>query len=299
MDLFVANDVMPNFLFHNLGNGKFEEIAKSSNVDLSQQDVPRAGMGIDTGYFRNNDVLACIVANFGTETTSVFVSQTPQTNPLYFADETYITGIGVPSRNVLSFGIFFFDCDLDGRLDVLSANGHVWETIEVVHESQKYRQPAHLYWNVGDPSHFTDFVLMPPEKCGKDLMKEVLGRGAAYADIDNDGDLDVLITENAGPVLLLRNDQQLGHHWIRLQLEGTRCNREAIGAVIEVRLGDQVLRRPVMPARSYLSSVELPVTIGIGNHTQVDEVSILWPGGGRQVVPDVTIDGLTRVRQSQ
>jgi hypothetical protein len=140
---------------------------------------------------------------------------------------------------------------------------------------------------------------MPPEKCGKDLMKEVLGRGAAYADIDNDGDLDVLVTDNGGRPLLLRNDQQIGHHWIRLQLEGTRCNREAIGAVIEVRLGDQVLRRPVMPARSYLSSVELPVTIGIGDHTQVDEVSILWPGGGRQVVPDVTIDGFTRVRQSQ
>lgn len=298
MDLMVANDVMPNFLFHNLGDGKFEEIAEASNVDVSQQDLPRAGMGIDVAYFRNNEVLGCVVANFGTETTSFFVSQTPDSNPLNFADETYITGIGVPSRIVLTFGIFFFDCDLDGRLDLLAANGHVWETIEIVHESQKYRQPAHLYWNVGDPTHFTDYVLMPPEKCGTDMRKEILGRGSAYADIDNDGDLDVIITEVAGPPLLLRNDQKLGHHWIRLKLKGTRCNREAIGSLIEVNLGNEVLRRRVMPARSYMSSVELPVTIGIGNRTQVDEVKIFWPDGSKQAVPNVRIDALTHVKQA-
>jgi hypothetical protein len=128
-------------------------------------------------------------------------------------------------------------------------------------------------------------------------MKPIVGRGAAYADIDNDGDLDVLLTQVGGRPLLLRNDQDLGHHYLRFRLIGGRANRDAIGAWIEVRVGETILRRQVMPTRSYLSQVELPVTIGIGNNEHVDDVTVFWPDGTSQKVTDYALDGVTVVTQ--
>ncbi len=141
------------------------------------------------------------------------------------------------------------------------------------------------------------FVPVPPEKCGSDIFKPIVGRGSAFADIDGDGDLDVVMTQINGPPLLLRNDQQLHHHWLRLKLIGSKSNRDAIGAWIKVRVGNQTLSRQVMPTRSYLSQSELPVTIGLGNADHIDAVEILWPGGAAQKIEPPRLDGLTIIRQ--
>jgi enediyne biosynthesis protein E4 len=175
------------------------------------------------------------------------------------------------------------DYDLDGRLDLLSANGHLEAEIAKIQKSQTYAQPAQLFWNAGEHSGGC-FVAVPPEKAGGDLFKPIVGRGLAFADIDGDGDLDVIMTQTGGAPLLLRNDQDLHHHWIRLKLVGTKSNRDAIGAWIKVRFNGQTLSRQVMPTRGYLSQSELPVTIGLGNATKPEAVEVIWPGGSTQQI---------------
>ena len=230
--------------------------------------------------------------------TALYVSQSRRLSELVFADEAITEGIGPAGRLLLKFGLFFFDYDLDGRLDVLTANGHLEEEIGKIQHGQQYRQPAQLFWNAGERSGGC-FSPVPPFNCGTDLFKPIVGRGSAFADIDGDGDLDVVLTQVGGPPLLLRNNQHLNHHWIRVKLVGTKSNRSAIGAVVKVRVGNQTLTRQVMPTRSYLSQSELPVTIGLGNSDKIDGVEIIWPGGAKQKVAQVKIDGLTTIEESR
>ena len=286
IDLVVANDAVQNFVFHNERNGTFKEIGPMSGIAFDSYGRARGAMGIDAAHFRNDDSLGIAIGNFATEMTALYVSQR---TPLVFADEAITEGIGPAGRLLLKFGVFFFDYDLDGRLDVLTANGHLEEEIGKIQEGMQYRQPAQLFWNAGDRSGGC-FVPVPAEKCGADLGRPIVGRGSAFADIDGDGDLDVVLTQTGGPPLLLRNDQDLHHHWIRLKLVGTKSNRDAIGAWIKTRVNGQTLWRQVMPTRSYLSQSELPVTIGLGKAAKPDEVEIIWPGGGRQKVDQVKTD---------
>ncbi len=293
MDLFVANDTVQNFLLHNRGDGTFEEVGVEAGVAFDRNGGATGAMGVDAAVLdETDDTVAVAVANFANEMTSLYVGQG---QALQFADEAIGAGIGPGSRKVLSFGLFFFDADLDGRLDLLQANGHLENEIHVVQPSQQYAQPAQLYWNCGADCP-RQFVLLPPEKIG-DLARRRVGRGAAYADIDGDGDLDVVITQVAGRPSLLRNDQGLGHHWLRVLPEGTRSNRDAIGAWVEVRAGDRRQLQQVMPTRSYLSQVERTLTFGLGAAPKAAEVRIQWPDGGEQVLRDVPADRLVRVRQ--
>ena len=284
MDLIVANDTTRNFLYHNLGDGTFEEIGKDAGVAYDSRGLSTGCMGIDAAYYRNDGNLGIGIGNFSMEMTSFYVSGR---NPLLFSDEAIIEGIGSPTRLLLSFGLFFFDYDLDGRLDLFQTNGHLEEEISEIQRSQKYRQPAQLFWNSGSDSGPT-FELVPSEIAG-DLVTPIVGRGAAYADIDADGDLDVIITQVGDRPLLLRNDQALGNHWVRFVLEGEPPNRDAIGAWVELDAGGVTQRRQVMPTRSYLSQVELPLTFGLGETDSIDSIRIIWPDGSEQVVDGASL----------
>ena len=293
MDFLVANDTVQNFLFHNLGDGVFEERGTLLGVAFDREGKATGAMGVDAAYFRNDPDLGFVIGNFANEMTSLYVTQGSEP-PL--TDEAIVEGIGPASRRALTFGLFFFDYDLDGRLDFLQANGHLELDINKVQSSQYYRQAPQLFWNCGNDCR-TSFLLQP-EGANGDLTTPLVGRGAAFADIDGDGDLDVLLTQNGGPPLLLRNDQTLGHHWLRVKLTGTVANRDAIGAWVELRAGNMLQKRQLMPTRSYLSQVEPVLTFGLGDIDQVDSLEVLWPDGGRQTVTDIRIDSLLEITQT-
>jgi hypothetical protein len=288
IDIVVANDTVQNFLLHNNGDGTFSEIAAQTGIAFDMNGNARGAMGIDVARFRNRDVLGIAIGNFSNEMTALYVSYGDQMN---FMDEAIPTGLGPVTRTSLTFGLFYFDYDLDGRLDLLTANGHLEEDINRVQPSQHYEQPPHLFWNCGVQAN-TEFLPVTEKQAGPDLFKPLVGRGAAYADIDSDGDLDVLVTATGQSPRLLRNDQNLDHHWLRFKLAGKKSNRDAIGAWIELELQDQALWRQVMPSRSYLSQVELPVTFGLGSEDKVRRATIHWPSGAKQ---DLDVKGVNRV----
>lgn len=293
IDLILANDTTPNLVFTNAGAGKFEEIGQLSGIAFDSYGNTRGAMGIDAARYRNDPTIGVVIGNFANEMIALYAQQN---DPAQFTDAAITEGIGPASRLLLKFGVFFFDYDLDGRLDVLSANGHLEEEINKIQKSQHYRQPAQLFWNTGSDSG-SCYVSVTAEKAGSDLFKPLAGRGSAYADIDGDGDEDVIITQVGGSPLLLRNDQNAGHQWIRLQLEGTAVNRDAIGAWVHVTTANGKISRQVMPTRSYLSQSELPITIGLGSATEIKQVEIEWPGGIRQQLGSVPLKTTTRVKQ--
>ena len=272
MDVIVANDTVQNFLYRNKGGGIFEEIGESSGLAYDSSGKSTGAMGVDGTYYLGDERLGVGVGNFANEMSSFYVTDDHE----LFTDDAITSGIGPVSRQMLSFGLFFFDYDLDGRPDLLQTNGHLEEDINKVQESQHYRQPSQLFWNCGAGAH-SSFVPVAGTTTG-DLARPVVGRSAAYADIDADGDLDVVITQTGGRPLLLRNDQNLGNRWIRLRLVGTRGNRDAIGARVEVSSGGRTQRQQVMPTRSYLAQVESILTFGLGGAQEIDEVRVHWPG---------------------
>ena len=293
MDIVVANDTVQNFLFHNQRNGTFHEIGMTAGVAFDMAGAARGAMGIDAGRFRNNDAVGIVIGNFANEANALFVSYGPE---LRFIDEAIPTGLGPATRNALTFGVFYFDFDLDGRLDLFAANGHLESDINRVQRSQHYAQPPQLFWNAG-PEQATEFCLVGEEHSGPDLRRPLVGRGAAFADIDSDGDLDILITGIGQSPRLLRNDQQTGHRWLRVRLEGVRTNRDAIGARVELDLAGRTLSRQVMPTRSYLSQVELPITFGLGNHHEITAARVVWPDGTVQPIPPPAVDQAITVRE--
>jgi hypothetical protein len=288
-DLFVANDTVRNFLFHNTGDGRFEEVGAFEGVAYDREGKATGAMGVDAAWFRNDADLGLAVGNFANEMSSLYVSADGRPP---FADEAALEGFGPASRLALTFAVLFFDYDLDGRLDLLQANGHLEHEINKVQPSQHYAQPPQLFWNCADCRDRFQLV-----RESGDLGRPLVGRGAAYADIDGDGDLDLLITQNGRPAVLLRNDQAVGNHWLRLQLVGTRSNRDGIGARLELTAGGVTQRRQVNPSRGYLSQVELPVTFGLGAADRVDSLRIRWPSGTEQRLEVTEVDTTLRVTE--
>ncbi len=279
LDVMVANDTVQNFLFRNNGDGTFVETGAEAGVAYDNSGSATGAMGADGAWFLNDDDFAVAVGNFANEMTSFYVAQGASG---LFTDEAIVSGIGPDSRRALSFGVFFFDYDLDGRPDMLQANGHVENEINTVQPSQQYEQPTQLFWNCG-PDCPRIFSLV--ESAG-DLHRPLVGRGAAYADIDADGDLDVLLTQAGRAPLLLRNDQATGHRWVRFRLEDHKGQADAIGAVVEVDAGGITQRQRVAPSRSYLSQVELPLTFGLGPHA-IDAIRVTWPDREQLALPGI------------
>jgi hypothetical protein len=278
MDLVVANDTVRNFLFLNQHDGTFKEVGAQSGVAYDVNGNARGAMGIDTAYYRNDGDLAINVGNFANEMSALYVGGGPK---LRFEDLAIVEGIGAATRQTLTFGVLFFDYDLDGRLDLFHANGHIEDQINKVQASQRYAQPMKLFWNCGAACQ-QSFVEVPAEQLGA-LSTAIVGRGAVYADLDGDGDLDLIVTQIGGPALVLRNDQASGNHWLRVRLEGGgKVNRDAIGSWVEVTANGLTQRRQVMPARGYLSQVERTLTFGLGPATSVERLTVHWTDDTRQ-----------------
>jgi enediyne biosynthesis protein E4 len=267
-DLAVANDTQPNKLYRNLRNGTFEEIGVRSGIAFSEDGLARAGMGIDAADFENSGVNGIAITNFDNEMMALY-SGGPSG---LFTDVALRSGIGAASRNTLGFGCAFFDADLDGRLDLAAANGHIDATVRNMRSG--YAQSPQLFLNQGG-GRFRDIA----REAGAEFAAPKVARGLAYGDFDNDGDVDLLLTTNQGPALLYRNDHMNGNRGLRLRVTGTRSNRDGIGTVIRLYTPDGAQMRTVKSGSSYLSQSELPVTFGLGPRDSAQRITVEWPSG--------------------
>ena len=271
LDLFVANDTEPDQLFRNRRDGTFEDVGLTAGVAFSEAGVARAGMGVDAADYDGSGRPSLVIGNFSNEMIALYHNEG---NGL-FIDEAPRSEIGRTSLLTLAFGCFFFDYDLDGRPDIFAANGHVADDIERVQASVTYAQPPHLFRNLGQ-GRFVDATA----SAGPALAQPMVARGAAYADVDHDGDLDVLVSVNNGPARLLRNDGGSANNVLRVRTVGVTSNRDGIGARVEVsRPGGGQSWQRVKTGSSYASQSELPLTFGLGRAAAVDTVRVIWPSG--------------------
>ena len=267
-DIMLANDTQPNKLYLNNHNGTFSERGVQAGVAFNEDGVARAGMGTDAADYDRSGRPSLIISNFSNQMMSLYHNEG---NGL-FVDEAARSEVGKASLLTLGFSCFFFDFDLDGWPDMFVANGHIENDIEKIQKRIRYRQPPHLFRNLGN-GKFADVS----EALGPSFAAPRVARGAAYADIDNDGDLDLLITTNAGPAVLFRNDGG-GNQSLRVKLVGARSNRDGIGAVVRVTSGrDQQWQ--MLHSGGYLSQSEMILTFGLGSAIKVDALEIAWPSG--------------------
>jgi hypothetical protein len=293
LDLFVSNDTEPNKLYHNNHDGTFTDVAVAAGVAYSEAGTVRAGMGTDAADYDGSGWQSLVIGNFTNEGMALYHND----GSGLFTDEAPATGLKRISTKSLTFGTFFFDYDLDGLPDILAVNGHVSDDISVVQPNVKYAQPPHLFRNLGQ----NNFDEVTPT-LGPALQRAIVGRGAAYADFDNDGDLDLLITANNGPARLLRNDNGNQNDMLRVKTVGTRSNRDGIGAKITVitKKGERLFGM-VKTGSSYLSQSELPLTFGLGKPETGKAVSleIVWPSGQKDSIPDVKPNQFITVKEGK
>jgi hypothetical protein len=275
LDLFVANDTQPNKLYRNRGNGAFEEIALTAGVAFSQDGKARAGMGVAVADFDRSGGESIAVTNFNNEMLALFRAGKDDS----FTDIAAAGPLGRITRGSLGFGCEFADFDLDGWLDLLVVNGHIDDVSAQVTRGG-YAQAPNLLQNRAGKG-FEDVAA----NLGRAFAQPKIGRGAAVADFDLDGDVDILITENNGPARLYRNDHTSGRRSIRLELIGTASNRDAIGAEVVVEVGGAKQRQRVHSGSSYLSQSELPLTFGLGREDQIDRALVRWPCGREEEFP--------------
>jgi enediyne biosynthesis protein E4 len=268
-DVFIANDTQPNKLYHNNRNGTFTETAVSAGVAFSENGVARAGMGTDAADYDNSGFPSLVVTNFSQQMVGLYRNE----GHGFFIDEAPENAVGRSSRMTLGFGCFFFDFDLDGRLDLLVANGHIDDTITRVESHVSYAEPPHLFRNEGH-GQFRDVA----DLVGVSFALPKVARGCAYGDYDNDGDLDVLMTTNNGPAYLYRNDGGT-HHSIRFRPVGRRSNRDGVGANIRIWTREGMRWLTVKSGSSYLSHSQRAVTFGLGEHPSIERARLDWPSG--------------------
>ncbi len=282
LDLFVANDTQPNKLYRNQRNGTFDDVAVAAGVAFSEDGKARAGMGVDVADFDNSGMAGIAITNFDEEMIALYRPQGRGASGGTFEDAAMKTGIGPASRMRLGFGCAFLDANLDGYLDLAAVNGHIDDTVRNISGNHGYAQPPHLFLNDGKGG-FHDVAA----QLGGGFAAPKVARGLAYGDFDRDGDVDLLITTNQGPAYLYRNDVTSGNRSLRLRLQGTKSNRDGIGAVARVTTTDGTQSRMVKTGSSYLSQSELALTFGLARRDKADRVVIEWPSGQVQEFKNV------------
>jgi enediyne biosynthesis protein E4 len=294
MDLFVANDTEPNKLYRNNGNGTFTDEALTAGVAFGESGAARAGMGVDAADYDNSGRQSLVIGNFTSESMALYHND----GGGLFTDEARTSGIGKMSEQSLTFATFFFDYDLDGLLDIFAVNGHVSDDIQKVQPRVRYAQPPHLFRNLGRKK-FEEVT----GRVGRALGRAIVGRGAAYGDFDNDGDLDLLVTANGGPARLYRNDNANQNDVLKVKLVGTRSNRDAVGARVTVTgAGGFKTRNMVRTGSSYASQSELTLTFGLGKPDGTDRIfalEITWPSGEKATVQQVKANQYVVVQEGQ
>jgi tetratricopeptide (TPR) repeat protein len=284
-DILVANDLTPSLLFVNQGHGTFRELGAQTGLMLDEGGAAYAGMGIDAAYINNDAQLCVAIGNFAGQPTTLHCQARIEgrVRPDVFIEQSHRAGIAAPTLRMVTFGLFFFDADLDGWPDLFMVNGHVVNEEHLRHVP--YAQIPQLFRNRGNG---TFEELQPGPDSG--LARPIIGRGAAYADYDNDGDLDLLLTTNQGAAYLLRNDTPRSGHFLRVVTQGTRSNRDGIGARLTLYTTRRQLTGMVRTGSSYLSQSTTAVTFGLASDEQPDRLAIAWPAGGVEVFHHLPLD---------
>ena len=278
MDLLVTNDTQPNKLYHNNHNGTFSDVGVASGIAFSDAGTTRAGMGTDAADYDNSGQQSLVIGNFANEGMALYHND----GSGLFTDQAPRNGISRWTMQSLTFGAFFFDYDLDGKPDILAVNGHVADDITQLQPTIKYAQPPQIFRNDGN-GKFEDVS----SKLGSAVQQPIVGRGAAYLDYDNDGDLDLVLMNNRGTARLLRNDNGNQNDVLRVKTVGTKSNRDGIGAKVTVTTNTgQRLFAMVKSGSSYLSQSELPLTFGLGKPGTVKSMNleIIWPSGHKDSI---------------
>ncbi len=291
MDLFVANDTVQNFLFVNRGKGKWDEIGLAAEVGFSANGTPRSGMGVDAADFDGDGKQDLFVANVDQEMFSLYRNNGNE----FFSDVAATNGVAQATRLLSGWGLKFFDYDNDGLVDLFLANGHPDDMIENYSQQVRYKEPLLLFHH--DGTKLADVSA----KAGPVFQRSFPARGLAIGDYNNDGRIDVLIGNNGGAPLLLKNNTGENNHWIGVLLQGTSCNRDGIGATITWSAGGVIRRRYKVNGGSYLSSHDMREVLGIATASKVDWIEVKWPAPSGRVerLTDLPIDRYVTIVEGQ
>ncbi len=288
-DIYVANDSNPSSLFRNNHDGTFTDVSLDAGCALSSDGKPQAGMGVSAIDYDGDGWLDIFKTNFAGDTSSLYHNAHDGS----FDDDTFSAGIGVNTR-FLGWGCGFVDIDNDSWPDIFIANGHVYPEVEKLSSEEGYRQRKILYRNLGN-GHFADAT----SSGGPGVMERHAGRGCAFGDFDNDGDLDVVINNVNEPPTLLRLDLQGGGNWIKFKLRGVKSNRSAIGAQLRLTSGKRVQVDEVRSGGSYISQNDLRIHFGLGEATQADALQIRWPSGETETLQNLPAGHLITIEEGK